>query len=150
MTLGDTPWTVTADSFTGSRQPQAASGPSARSQARSGIARNRASAAANPIAHGQRVGRWSVQRRAERVSRPTRPNSRRRRVLVVTIPSPNPSRAVQRALIVDEHPADQPGGKHREGGDEREPALERLLDHLREAGHDQAIVTRDGRRVVTS
>jgi len=36
--------------------------------------------AAHSIAHGQWAGRWSVTRRADRVSRPTRPNSRRRRV----------------------------------------------------------------------
>jgi hypothetical protein len=34
-----------------------------------GTARNRASAAVQPIAHGQRASRWSVTRRAERVSR---------------------------------------------------------------------------------
>jgi IstB-like ATP binding protein len=40
------------------------------------------------VAHGQRAGRWSVRRRAERVSRPARLNSRRRSVFVVRIPHP--------------------------------------------------------------
>lgn len=53
----------------------------------------------NSAAQGQRVGRWSVQRRAERVSRPTRLNSRRRSVLVVTMPALSPMRAVQRARL---------------------------------------------------
>ena len=63
------------------------------------MARSRARAAVNSAAQGQRAGRWSVTRRAERVSRPTSPNSRRRRVLVVTIPAPSPSLAVQRARL---------------------------------------------------
>jgi hypothetical protein len=79
--------------------PGAAGEPSAGGQARSGIARRRARAAANPIAHGQRAGRWSLTLRAERVSRPGRLNSRRRSVFVVTMPSPRPIRAVQRARL---------------------------------------------------
>src|SRR5450759_508079 len=78
--------------------PGAAAGWRGR-QASSGIARRRARAAANSAAQGQRAGRWSVSRRALRVSRPARANSRRRRVLVVTIPAPRPIRAVQRARL---------------------------------------------------
>ena len=40
-----------------------------------------------------------MRRRAERVSRPTRENKRRLRVLVVTTCSPRPMRAVQRARL---------------------------------------------------
>ena len=47
--------------------------------------------------HGQCWVRCRVRRRAERVSRPAREKNRRRRVLVVTICSPQPIRAVQRA-----------------------------------------------------
>ncbi len=68
--------------------PGAAIGPSAPGQARSGIARRRARAVLNSIAQGQRAGRRSRHRRAERVSRAARLNSRRRSVLVVTIPAP--------------------------------------------------------------
>ena len=68
-------------------------------QARSGIVRKRASAAVQPIAQGQRAGRWSVTRRAERVRRPPSPNSRRRSVLIVMIPASRPIRAVQRARL---------------------------------------------------
>ena len=44
---------------------------------------------------------WQMQggRRAERVSRPARAKTRRLRVLVVTICSPKPMRAVQRARL---------------------------------------------------
>jgi hypothetical protein len=49
-------------------------------QASSGIARSLVRAAAQPTAQGQRAGRCSDTLRAERVSRPARPNSRRRRV----------------------------------------------------------------------
>jgi hypothetical protein len=63
------------------------------------IARILVRAVVQPIAHGQRAGWWSLHRRAERVSRPGRLNSRRRSVFVVAIPSPNPSRAVQRARL---------------------------------------------------
>lgn len=63
------------------------------------MARRRASATLQPIAQGQRAGRWSLQRRAERVSRPGRLKSCRRSVLVVTMPSPRPIRAVQRARL---------------------------------------------------
>ena len=48
---------------------------------------------------GQRCGRCRVRRRAERVSRPAREKNRRRRVLVVAICSPRPTRAVQRARL---------------------------------------------------
>ena len=44
-------------------------------------------------------GRCKVSLRAERVSRPAREKNRRRRVLVVTICSPRPMRAVQRARL---------------------------------------------------
>ena len=49
--------------------------------------------------HGQRLGRCRVSRRAEWVIRPARAKNRRRRVLVVTICSPRPMRAVQRARL---------------------------------------------------
>ena len=52
--------------------------------------------AAELLPHGQRSGRCRVNLRAERVSRPAREKNRRRRVLVVTICSPRPIRAVQR------------------------------------------------------
>ncbi len=68
-------------------------------QAGSGIARSRARARLNFSSHGQRLGRCRVNRRAERVSRPARAKNRRRRVLVVAIRSPRPSRAVQRARL---------------------------------------------------
>ena len=68
-------------------------------QARIGIARSRVRAAEKSIAQGQRAGRWSVTRRAERVSRPGRLNKRRRRVLVVTMPARRPILAVQRARL---------------------------------------------------
>ena len=48
---------------------------------------------------GQRWGRCKVRRRAERVSLPAMEKKRRRRVLVVTICSPRPMRAVQRARL---------------------------------------------------
>ena len=68
-------------------------------QAGSGIACSRAMARLNCSSHGQRWGRCRVNRRAERVSRPARAKNRRRRVLVVTICSPRPRRAVQRARL---------------------------------------------------
>ena len=68
-----------------------------RRQAGSGMARNRARARVNWVSQGQRCGRCRVRRRAERVIRPAREKNRRRRVLVVTICSPRPMRAVQRA-----------------------------------------------------
>ena len=68
-------------------------------QTGSGSARSRASAAAHWPVQGQRFGRCRVQRRAEWVSRPARAKKRRLSVLVVTIPSPSPSRAVQRARL---------------------------------------------------
>ena len=70
-----------------------------RRQAGSGIACSRARARLNCSSQGQRRGRCRVNRRAERVSRPARAKNRRRRVLVVTICSPRPSRAVQRARL---------------------------------------------------
>ena len=70
-----------------------------RRQAGSGMARSRARARLNCSSQGQRRGRCRVNRRAERVSRPARAKNRRRRVLVVTICSPRPSRAVQRARL---------------------------------------------------
>ncbi len=53
----------------------------------------------NWVSQGQRCGRCSVRRRAERVIRPAREKNRRRRVLVVTTCSPRPMRAVQRAML---------------------------------------------------
>ena len=70
-----------------------------RRQAGSGMARSRARARLNFSSHGHRLGRCRVNRRAERVSRPARAKNRRRRVLVVAIRSPRPSRAVQRARL---------------------------------------------------
>ena len=70
-----------------------------RRQAGSGIACSRARARLNCSSQGQRRGRCRVNRRAERVSRPARAKNRRRRVLVVTICSPRPRRAVQRARL---------------------------------------------------
>ena len=79
-----------------------------RRQAGSGMARSRARARLNCSSQGQRLGRCRVIRRAERVSRPTRAKTRRRRVLVVTICSPRPMRAVQRARV-GHHLYRQPG-----------------------------------------
>ena len=70
-----------------------------RRQAGIGMARSRARAQLNFSAQGQRSGRCRVNRRAERVSRQAREKNRRRRVLVVAIRSPRPSRAVQRARL---------------------------------------------------
>ncbi len=70
-----------------------------RRQAGSGMARSRARARLTFSSHGQRLGRCRVSWRAERVSRPAREKNRRRRVLVVTIRSPRPIRAVQRARL---------------------------------------------------
>ena len=61
------------------------------------MACSRARAGLNWGSQGQRRGRCRVRRRAERVRRPARAKNRRRRVLVVTICSPRPSRTVQRA-----------------------------------------------------
>ena len=70
------------------------------------MARNRAKARLNWVSQDQRCGRCRVRRRAERVrrraervSRPARAKTRRLRVLVVTICSPRPTRAVQRARL---------------------------------------------------
>ena len=95
--------------FAGSRQPPSSRAARSERQTWSGIARRRARAAAKLIAQGQRAGRWSVRRRAERVSRPARLNSRRRSVFVVTIPSVSPMRAVQRARLLGQHLHPQPG-----------------------------------------
>ena len=63
------------------------------------MARSRAKARLTFSSHGQPLGRCRVNRRADRVSRPTREKNRRRRVLVVTICSPRPMRVVQRARL---------------------------------------------------
>ena len=65
----------------------------------SGRVRNRAKARVNWASQGQRRGKCSVRRRAERVSRPAREKNRRLRVLVVTTCSPRPMRDVQRARL---------------------------------------------------
>ena len=70
-----------------------------RRQAGSGMARSRARARLNCSPQGQRCGRCRVRRRAERVRRPAKAKTRRLRVLVVTICSPRPMRAVQRARL---------------------------------------------------
>ena len=70
-----------------------------RRQAGSGRARSRAKARLNWFSQGQRCVRCRVRRRAERVIRPARAKKRRLRVLVVTICSPRPIRAVQRARL---------------------------------------------------
>ena len=70
-----------------------------RRQAGSGMARSRAKARLACSSHGQRLGRCRVRRRAVRVSRLAREKNRRWRVLVVTICSPKPMRAVQRARL---------------------------------------------------
>ena len=61
--------------------------------------RSRARALLNWVSQGQCLGRCKVRRRAERVVRPARAKNRRRRVLVVTICSRKPMRAVQRARL---------------------------------------------------
>ena len=68
-------------------------------QAGSGMARSRAKTQLNFSAQGQRSGRCRVNRRAERVIRRTRAKTRHRRVLVVTVRSPGPIHAVQRARL---------------------------------------------------
>ena len=68
-------------------------------QAGNGMACSRAKARLNWVSQGQRRGRCKVRRRAERVIRPTRAKTRRLRVLVVTVPSPRPIRAVQWARL---------------------------------------------------
>ena len=70
-----------------------------RRQEGRGSARNLARAPLNWVSQGQRWGRCKVRRRAERVSLPAMEKKRRRRVLVVTICSPRPMRAVQRARL---------------------------------------------------
>ena len=68
-------------------------------QAGNGMACRRAKARLNWVSQGQRRGRCKVRRRAERVIRPTRAKTRRLRVLVITVRSPRPIRAVQRARL---------------------------------------------------
>ena len=68
-------------------------------QAGNGMAWSWARAQLNWVSFGQRRGRCKVRRRAERVIRPTRAKTRRLRVLVITVRSPRPSRAVQRARL---------------------------------------------------
>ena len=70
-----------------------------RRQEGRGSARNLARAPLNWASQGQRWGSCKVRRRAERVSLPAMEKKRRRRVLVVTICSPRPMRAVQRARL---------------------------------------------------
>ena len=79
--------------------PDGGSVANGRRQVGSGMARNRARARLTFSCHGQLLGRWRVSRRAERVIRPARAKTLRRRVLVVTIRSPRPMRAVQRARL---------------------------------------------------
>ena len=82
------------------REPRGRAGAVSGRQAGSGIARSRASAAASCPAQGQRFGRCRVQRRAEWVSRPARAEvAPPERPGAVTMPSPSPSRAVQRARL---------------------------------------------------
>ncbi len=54
--------------FAGSRQPPSSRAVRGERQTWSGISRRRARAVAKLIAQGQRAGRWSVRRRAERLS----------------------------------------------------------------------------------
>ena len=68
-------------------------------QAANGMARSRARARLNCSSQGQHRGRCKVRRRAERVIRPAKAKTRRLRVLVVTVPSPRPIRAVQWARL---------------------------------------------------
>ena len=63
------------------------------------MARSRAMARVNWVSQGQCWGRCRVRRRAERVIRPARAKTRRLRVLVVTVRSARPMRAVQRARL---------------------------------------------------
>ena len=74
------------------------------------MARSRARARLNSSSQGQRRGSCRVKRRAERVSRPARVKNRRLRVLVVTICSPRPMRAVQPGQVVGHRLYRQPGG----------------------------------------
>ena len=64
-------------------------------QAGNGMACSWAKARLNWVFQGQRRGRCKVRRRAERVIRPTRAKTRRLRVLVITVRSPRPIRAVR-------------------------------------------------------
>ena len=73
------------------------------------MTRSRAKARLTCSSHGQSLGRCRVNRRAERVSRPTRAKTRRLSVLVVTICSPRPMRAVPAGQVVRHHLYRQPG-----------------------------------------
>ena len=73
-------------------------------QAGNGMACSRAKARLNWVSQGQRRGRCKVRRRAERVIRPTRAKTRRLRVLVITVRSPRPIRAVQPGAVGGEAP----------------------------------------------
>ena len=88
-------------------------------QAGSGMARSRATARVNWVSHGQCWERCRVRWRAERVIRPTRAKTRRLRVLVVTVGSPRPTRAVQRARLcaITWTASQAPFGKLRTGGE---------------------------------
>ena len=68
-------------------------------QAGNGMACSRAKARLNRVSQGRRRGRCKVRRRAERVIRPTRAKTRRLRVLVITVRSPRPIRAVQPGAV---------------------------------------------------
>ena len=78
-------------------------------QAGNGMACSRAKARLNWVPQSQHRGRCKVRRRAERVIRPTRAKTLRRRVLVITVRSLRPIRAVQRARLCAIHLARQPG-----------------------------------------
>ena len=78
-------------------------------QAGNGMACSRAKARLNWVSQGQRRGRCKVRRRAERVIRPTRAKTRRLRVLVITVRSPRPIRAVQLGQVMRHHLDRQPG-----------------------------------------
>ena len=90
-----------------------------RRQEGRGSARNLARAPLNWASQGQRWGRCKVRRRAERVSLPAMEKKRRRRVLVVTICSPRPMRAVQRARLwaITWTASQAPFGRLRIGGE---------------------------------
>ena len=77
-------------------------------QAGNGMACSRAKARLNWVSQGQRRGRCKVRRRAERVIRPTRAKTRRLRVLVITVRSPRPIRAVA-GQVMRHHLDRQPG-----------------------------------------
>ena len=78
-------WGVTMAAYSGCGEGDGGSVADGRRQAGSGMARSRAKARLNCSSQGQRRGRCRVSRRAERVIRPAKAKTRRRRVLVVTI-----------------------------------------------------------------